>query len=367
MSETRQPASSTVPSGVHPQTLQTLRLARASQAFLATLERPPELWEAFKLSHAHSMFLRCWLELRLRRVETDAADEAEKAVVQKIEDLRQENGPWMTGLRAFLAGVAGIPSSGQTHEIILALMAISPQARESALSWIADPTGSRPAATEEMRGLLQLAQAYQRALGDGTVRREKAPEAAPGGAPAPEPKAERPAEPAQADPHSTTITRILPRGVKMQTLEDVGRVDDCRKILKEFDPEVQLWECFCLVMADEASRRSIDELVRRKKAAPAQTFAQDAQALFDRLHEIRKEHAPFVRALAAFLSELPVGQYSTETRELALGFIVAGPVGREHAALWLGDPAHYRQEAATRFEGLIGRAMNYQTALRAFA
>jgi hypothetical protein len=147
----------------------------------------------------------------------------------------------------------------------------------------------------------------------------------------------------------------------------VGRVDDCRRILKEFDPEVQLWECFCLVMTDEASRRSIDDLVRRKKAAPAQTFAQDAQALFDQLHQIRKEHASFVRDLAAFLGELPVGRYSTETRELALGFIVAGQVGREHAAVWLSDPVHYRQEAATRFEGLIGRAMNYQTALRAFA
>jgi hypothetical protein len=337
-------------------------LARASQAFLATLERPPELWEAFNLSHAHSMFLRCWLELRIRRVESDAAGEAEKAVVQKIEDLRRENGPWMAGLRVFLEGLPGISGAGETREIALALMAISPQARESALRWIADPSASRSLATEEMRGMLQLAHAYQRAIGNGTVRREKAPEGAPG----PQTPAGPAAEPAQTDPHSA-ITRILPRGVKMQTLEDVGRVDDCRRILKEFDPEVQLWECFCLVMADEASRRSIDELVRRKKAAPAQTFAQDAQTLFDRLHEIRKEHAPFVRALAAFLSELPVGQYSTETRELALGFIVAGPVGREHAALWLGDPAHYRQEAATRFEGLIGRAMNYQTALRAFA
>jgi hypothetical protein len=153
----------------------------------------------------------------------------------------------------------------------------------------------------------------------------------------------------------------------METLEDVGRVDDCRKILKEFDPEVQVWECFCLVMTDEASRRSIDDLVRRRKAAPAQTFGQEAQPLFSRLQEIRREHSDFVRALAAFLAELPVGRYSTETRELALGFIVAGPLGREHATLWLSDPAHYRQEASTKFEGLVGRAMNYQAALRAFA
>ncbi|HLY75087.1 MAG TPA: hypothetical protein VKU80_13280 [Planctomycetota bacterium] len=363
MSESAPQAASTVPSAVHPQTLQTLRLARASQAFLATLERPPELWEAFTLAHAHSMFLRCWLELRIRRIESEAAGEAEKAVVQKIVDLRRENGPWMAGLRVFLADLPQVSPPGEMHEIVLALMANTAKARETALRWISDPTGSRSAATEEMRGMLQLAHAYQRAIGSGTVRREKTPDRAaePGAK-----KEDRPAEPPPEDPHSP-ITRILPRGVKMQTLEDVGRVDDCRRILKEFDPEVQLWECFCLVMTDEASRRSIDDLVRRKKAAPAQTFAQDAQSLFDRLHEIRKEHAPFVRSLAAFLGELPVGHYATETREMALGFIVAGQVGREHAALWLADPAHYRQEAATRFEGLIGRAMNYQTALRAFA
>ena len=153
----------------------------------------------------------------------------------------------------------------------------------------------------------------------------------------------------------------------MATLEDVGRVDDCRRLLKEFDPEVQVWECFCLVTADEASRRAIDDLLRRKKAVPAQTLASEAQPLFDRLQEIRKEHAAFVRELVTFLAGLPVGHYSTETRELALGFIVAGPLGREHATQWLEDPGHYRQEAATRYEGLVGRAMNYQAALRAFA
>src|SRR5205085_12283225 len=115
------------------------------------------------------------------------------------------------------------------------------------------------------------------------------------------------------------------------------------------------------------SGRRIGDLVRRRKASQDQTFAQDAVALFNRLQAIRKEHAPLVGKLAGFLSELPVGSYGTEPRELALGFIVAGEVGRQHAQAWLNDPDHYRQEAATRFEGLIGRAMNYQLALRAFS
>ncbi|HZE98988.1 MAG TPA: hypothetical protein VE981_18425 [Planctomycetota bacterium] len=299
------------------------------------------------------MFLRCWLDLRIRRVDSDAVGEAEKTVLEKLEEVRQQYGPWMAGLHVFLATLP--PPEAETRAIALALMTISDSSRETSLRWIADPSGSRTMATEEMRQLQLLAKPYQQAMGDGTSRREKAAAAA------------APTEPKPEADGNSTITRILPRGVKMETLEDVGRVDDCSRILKEFDPEIQLWECFCLVMTDDASRRSIDDLIRRKKAAPTQTSFQDAQALLGRLQEIRKEHASFVVALAAFLSELPVGQYATETRELALGFIMAGSVGREHAALWLKNPDHYRQEASTRFEGLIGRAMNYQTALRAFA
>jgi hypothetical protein len=353
------------PAGVQPQAVEMLRLARASQAFLAGLPRPMELWEALLLTRTQRMFLRCWLELRMRRVEADAVREAEETVLQKLEDLRRASGPWMAGLRLVLAGLPDVKADAETTEVALALLAVTPGTRETALSWIADPIASEDGVREQLRDLLPLAQAYLRTIDAHTARREKDPE------PAPAPEAKEapfppPPPPPPTEPRSP-ITRILPRGVKMETLEDVGRVDDCRRILKEFDPEVQVWECFCLVMSDEAARRSIDDLVRRKKAAPAQTFAQEAQPLFDRLREIRKEHSVFVRSLVAFLAELPVGRYSTETRELALGFIVAGPLGREHATLWLSDPAHYRQEASTKFEGLVGRAMNYQAALRAFA
>lgn len=326
--------------------LKALRLARASQAFLAALPRPPELWEAFVLSHTQRMFLRTWLELRVRRVESETAVEAERAVVQRLADLRREHGPWMAGLKVFMSSLPEVTTEGEIYDLTLALMTVS--GREAALAWIADPAGTREGAKLELRGLQVLAESYAEAIAGPATRIDRR---------------ERHAPPESASP----ITRILPRGVTMGTLEDVGRVEDCRKLLKEFDPQVEIWECFCLVTTDEGSRRTIDGLVKRKKSAPNQPIAQDAQELFHRLQEIRREHAEFVRRLAAFLGDLPVGHYGTETRELALGFIVAGPVGREHAAQWLGDPDHYRQEAATKYEGLIGRAMNYQSTLRAFA
>ncbi|MBV8882187.1 MAG: hypothetical protein JO332_19685, partial [Planctomycetaceae bacterium] len=270
---------------VQPQVLQTLRVARASQAFLRTSPKPPELWEAFVLSKTQRMMLRCWLELRVRRIDSDATEEAEQGVLQRLDDVRREHGPWMAGLNVFLTALKAIPSDNEVHEIALALLHVSPQSRVSALAWIADPVGSRAEAMEEMNRILRLAKAYHSAIGDGTTRRERSSE--PGAAAT---------TPSVSDPvvsHSP-VTRILPRGVKMETLQDVGRMDDCRRILKEFDPEVQVWECLCLVMANDEARKFIDELVRRKKSAQDQTFTQDAQALFERLQAIRKEYAPLV-------------------------------------------------------------------------
>ena len=102
MAEPPQRMQSVDPRGVLPQMLQALRVARASQAFLANIPKPLELWEAVLLSQTQRMFLRCWLELRMRRVEADAASEAENAVLQKLGDLRLQHGPWVAGARAVL-------------------------------------------------------------------------------------------------------------------------------------------------------------------------------------------------------------------------------------------------------------------------
>src|SRR5258708_25003858 len=143
MSEKASRGESIPSSEVQPQALQTLRLARASQAFLATLPKPPELWEAFLLSQSHRMFLRCWLELRVRRIDSEAAAEAERSVVQRLEEVRREHGPWMAGLRVFLKDLRAVLTDSEVHEIVLALMHVAPQSRDAALRWIAAPIRRR--------------------------------------------------------------------------------------------------------------------------------------------------------------------------------------------------------------------------------
>ena len=80
--------------------------------------------------------------------------------------------------------------------------------------------------------------------------------------------------------------------------------------------------------------------------------------------ELRFRWTPLVRALSRFVRSLPTGRYSGETLDLAIGFILASPEGREHARAWIEDPRRLRREAALRLEGVIGRAQKYQVALR---
>jgi len=180
---------------------------------------------------------------------------------------------------------------------------------------------------------------------------------------APEPA--RPAPPPVAVVQPSPVSLILPRGVNPEVLEDVRRVDQCRKIFEETHQDIEVWEVFCLVMLDgEGTKTLLEQTLQAKEKANASAFMDGAMGLFDRLIKLRAQHGKFVRELRGYLGQLPVGSFGKETMEMALGFIVASGRGRDRAQLWLAEPNRYKQEAAGRLEDVISRTMNYQTALR---
>jgi hypothetical protein len=196
--------------------------------------------------------------------------------------------------------------------------------------------------------------------------------AVPAPAAAPVSAAVAPSAPPSAAASATAgdlpVTLILPRGVNPEILDDVRRVDQCRKIFDETHQEIEVWEVFCLVMMDgEATRRTMEQILHHKQAGDRQAFTDGALALFERLLKLRSQHGRFVRDLRIYLGGLPIGNFGKETMEMALGFIVASGRGRDRAQQWLGEPSRYRQEAAGRLEDVISRTMNYQTALRMVA
>src|SRR6185436_10346279 len=109
---------------------------------------------------------------------------------------------------------------------------------------------------------------------------------APKSEPAPAAVAEqvRPSPPAVAVIPPSPVSLILPRGVNPEVLEDVRRVDHCRKIFEETHQEIEVWEVFCLVMLDgEGTKGLLEQTLQAKEKANARGFMDGALALFDRL------------------------------------------------------------------------------------
>jgi hypothetical protein len=404
-----------LPQGVDSDIFEDLHTALAGVGLSHVLKHPAQLWEVVQLLRTDRAMLRGEI------YRFDGLREAYRAVgiaatiLKKLETIRERTGPMIQGLRAFLKTVPGAPTEAEHLEFLIAFITLSPKGRDAVTKWVADPAGQIQDATGKVRAIAGIVDGYRKALREfkpvppppsSPLDKENRPQlterfqkvaspiqgplipsgppvfsspapvaaAPPAAVPAPavERKAEPPPKPVEPPPvhktetqNTSVVTLILPRGVNPEILEEVRRVDQCRRIFEETHQEIEVWEVFCLVMLDgESTREAMANLLRQKESGERQAFIDGALALFDRLLKIRAQHGKFVRDLRAYLGTLPVGTFGKETMEMALGFIVASPRGRDRAQTWLNEPSRYKPEAAGRLEDVISRTMNYQTALR---
>jgi hypothetical protein len=405
---------SELPEGIDPEIFEDLHTSLAGLSLCFVIRRPAELWEMLQLVKADRAMVRGEIYRYDGLREAYRAAGIARTIVQKLDHIKERNGATLKSLRQFLTQVPGVPADPETLEFLLAFITMSPKGRDAVSKWIADPAGQKGEASSKLSAISAIVQSYQRSLREykpappppsspldkesrpqlqprfqlrepalnGPLIPSGAPEAAPKEAPAapkpappPEPKPEprpvaeapaaRPAPPPVAVVQPSPVSLILPRGVNPEVLEDVRRVDQCRKIFEETHQEIEVWEVFCLVMLDgEGTRTLLEQTLGAKEKSNASAFTEGAMALFERLLKLRAQHGKFVRELRGYLGQLPVGSFGKETMEMALGFIVASGRGRDRAQLWLAEPNRYKQEAAGRLEDVISRTMNYQTALR---
>jgi hypothetical protein len=127
------------------------------------------------------------------------------------------------------------------------------------------------------------------------------PKPVPAAAAVPTVESLRPAPPPVAVAPPSPVSLILPRGVNPEVLDDVRRVDHCRKIFEETHQEIEVWEVFCLVMLDgEGTRTLLEQTLLHKEKANSRGFMDGAMALFDRLVKLRAQHGKFVRELRGY-------------------------------------------------------------------
>jgi hypothetical protein len=403
-----------LPSGVDPDIFEDLHTALAGVGLCHVLKRPAELWEVVQLLRTDRAMVRGEIYRFDGLREAYRAAGIATTIVKKLDGIRERTGTMIQGLRKFLATVPGSPSEAEHLEFVIAFITLSPKGRDAVTKWVADPAGSVADATGKIRAINGIVDGYRIALRNfkpvppppsSPLDKENRPQLTerfqvvdpplqgpliPSGppdysaqtsttvipvqkielpkvpAPAPPPEPRKAPEPAKAESQSASVvTLILPRGVNPEILAEVRRVEQCRKIFEETHQEIEIWEVFCMVMLDsDQTRVSMETLLKLKDSGDRQAFIDGALKLFDRILKIRAAHGKFVRDLRAYLATLPVGTFGKETMEMALGFIVASPRGRDRAQTWLNEPARYRPEAAGRLEDVISRTMNYQTALR---
>jgi hypothetical protein len=417
-----------LPQGVDPDIFEDLYTALQGVGLCHVLKHPAELWEIVQLLRSDRAMVRGEIYRFDGLRDGYRGLGIAGTIIKKIDQIRDKQGPMIKGLRKFLGPLPHAPKDPETLEFSIAFITLSPKGRDAVAKWVADPMGSLGDADAKMKAIVGIVEGYMKSLREfkpsppppsSPLDKENRPQLTPRfehvqpavagplipsgppvfspapAAPPPEPKAApappppeiapsfAKAAPARPEPEPPTVeslkpppglpasdpspvTLILPRGVNPDVLEDVKRVDQCRKIFEETGQAIEVWEVFCLVMLDaEYTKTALEKLLQAKTGGgDRQAFIDGALELFDRLLKLRAQHGKFVRDLRAFLATLPVGTFGKETMEMALGFIVASGRGRDRALLWLAEPHRYRPEAAGRLEDVISRTMNYQTALR---
>ncbi|MBI2933250.1 MAG: hypothetical protein HYY16_16520 [Planctomycetes bacterium] len=400
-----------ITSAIDREVLEDLICVEDACRLFQALGKPAEFWETLCLVKAERELLHEEVRRLKELHEAGHAAGVARLVLEKLRAIHEQLDPLMQGLRKFMSVVPGAPMDPEELEFLLGFIGISPKGREAASRWVADPPRQVGEATDRIASIAEVVRTYRTHLRQirpkppplekavferiapappppappvseppKTEAQEKAIPAEPQ-APAknegqekpvatePPPLAEKPPEsPAPSPPASQAPAAQgaveLPAGVNPDILDDVRRVEQCRKVFEVTHQQIEVWEVFCLVMLDQNTKTTMDHLLQLREGGKTEEFTEGALALFEKLLDMRSKYGRFVRKLREYVAQLPVGHFGKDTMEMALGFIVVSSRGRQLAQQWLDEPDRHKQEACGRLEDVISRTLRYQTALR---
>ncbi len=331
--------------------LGALKAAAEARVRLAASGPAPEYWELLVAEKDHPGMLA-------------NADAVHLGPV--LATLRAVHGKVARGLVS-LAQVALPGVDPDSVSMLVGFVIISPKGRDAALRWIADPAAHEAEARDRLRGVLATVEAHRAALA-----------AAPAAASSSDSSTVT-ASAIKLPAHSSEETilelnlkdlypggqiPLLPAGVDRDVLDQVKLAETCRGVFQAANLKAETWEILAFVMEDGAEARKKTALLAGIPDVRSPQYRIGAQALFDRLLKVRSAHSRFVLKLRTWLASLAVERNDPEQFEMALGFIIASPKGRERAAQWLDSQDASRPEATTRLTELLTRARRYREALK---
>lgn len=334
-----------LPRALDRDVLGDLALAEQVRGLFRTLGTPVEFWEAFcllKIDRPH--LLREIEQLSdLDGIHRLAA--LDPGLLEKLALLRETMLPLVRDLRRVAARLP-LSFDEECREAVIGLLAASAKGWEAISRWIADPDRHAAEAVRRLQALAALVNEYREAL-----ERERADPTAP-----------------SAAQEARRRRDEIPPGVDLEILWDLRNARRIGELFEESGQRIEPWEIFLLVTQDrEGAGAELDHLLRLKREGKTVALTELMRPLRERLLAVRSEFACLASSLRALFDDLPISRFGPRTMDIALGFIMASPRGREAALQWLVQPDHYKREASLRIDGVIGRAVNYERALRVTA
>jgi len=151
------------PEAVDPQTLQDLLEAERFFRLMGMAGRRVEFWEAYCLLKSDPDGVRG----EIRRMTEQARDlrplSPATSLVDKLQSLRKERGSLVFQLRRMMSLFPEAADSSRM-DLMMVFIVSSPQGREMALRWVADPAAHREEVALRLRVMSGLVDAYRRRL-----------------------------------------------------------------------------------------------------------------------------------------------------------------------------------------------------------
>ncbi len=176
---------------VASEALADLQAAQKSRTFFKAAGLSLQFYEAYCLLRSHRAILRRDLTKFFEQGKTDRPPDVHPELLEKLLLIRNQAGPIVTKLRRYTAGSVGSSTIPELHEMSMSVLLSTPQGRELAVTWLAEPDRFTEAAHAELKRIAGVVEAYHASLST------PAPAAAP---PPPAPPAPEPAPAAPAAP-----------------------------------------------------------------------------------------------------------------------------------------------------------------------
>ena len=295
-----------------PELLEEFRLAARARGTLGAAAISLELWESLRLAQSEGAYLRQEMGKVGEARASGKTPRVGTMLLEATDRLRRTHGRQAQALRGLLATLP-VPLDAEQLEVTLSLAFATARRRAALDRWIATPgpiIDELTALADQSRGLLAALRAP-----------------------------------------------VIPEGVDPELFADLREAD---RLHRRLPGTSELWQVLPLAVDD---RRAVHRAAKAL-GAPPDDLNEELIRFLEELIDFRECYGGLARSLRDYAATLPMGSYGASTVELAIGLFLASPEGRRRVESWLEDPERCRREAALSFEGVIGKAQRYESALR---